>query len=186
MNGVLLDVEVAAVVALVLVVVWVAALLPIALRKRHEWQLTASVSRFGRSSRRLASTYPAAPPTATVSPAEEPELRRAYAAHRRAEVARVRRLRARRRQTLVRFGVAVAGAFVFGLLPHLHALFDLALLGLFALAGYAALCVRAAREEEYRLAAPVARVRPVVPAPGGVVVPLRPVRPSFVIVEATS
>lgn len=180
-------VEVAPVVAFVLVIVWLAALVPIALRKRSEWQLSASVTRFGQRRRRLAAGYPGVmAPNLALSAEEEEELRRAHAAQRRAERERIRRLRARRRQTLGRLAAFTSIAFVLGLVPHLHLLLDLSFIGIASLAGYGALCVRAARDEELALAPPVAAPRPVADSGGGVVVPLRPMRPAFVIVEATS
>lgn len=176
--------EVGLVLAFVLVVVWVAALVPIALRKRSEWQLSSSVSRFRQSNRRLA-TYPRGATRNALSPEEEYELRRAEAQQRRAEMQRIRRLRARRRQALGRLVVFVVASLLLGMVPHLHVLLDLGLLGVALLAGYGALCVRAAREEEWALTVPVTP-RPTADGTGGVVVPIRPSRPAFVIVEATS
>lgn len=169
-------------VAFVLVIVWIAALVPIALKKRSEWELSSSVLRFRQRTSRLAASYPRSGSTNGLSSEEDEVLRRAQ---RRADRERIRRLRARRRQALGRLAAFVGASFVVGLIPHLHLFFDLALVGILALAGYGALCVRAARDEELMMAPPIVPTRPTGDV-GGVVVPIRPVRPAFVIVEATS
>jgi hypothetical protein len=188
------DVEVSLVLVVVLLIVWVVALLPFALRKRHEWVRGGSIDRFGEQRRAFRNRYAtyAVPVTPAGRSVEEENLA-ALEARRdalRAERQRIRRLRARRRVVLTRLCLAVIGSFVLGAIPPLHSLWDISFVGMFAAIAYAAAIVRLARDEEFRLNRPV---HPVVAPPvrqearpGGVVVPLRQVRPAFVIVEATS
>ncbi|MDA8298267.1 MAG: hypothetical protein M0004_17110 [Actinomycetota bacterium] len=178
----------------VLLIVWVVALAPFALRKRHEWARGASINRFGEQRRAFRTRYAAyalpVTPAGRALEDDDPAAREARRDALRVERQRIRRLRARRRVVLTRLCLGVVGSFVLGAIPPLHALWDLSFVGMFAAIAYGAAIVRLARDEEYRLNRPV---HPVVapPArqearPGGVVVPLRPVRPAFVIVEATS
>ncbi|MCU1489372.1 MAG: hypothetical protein JWM85_777 [Acidimicrobiaceae bacterium] len=173
----------------VLVLVWVAALLPIALKKRSQWQLSTSVSRFHHSSRRLSRSYPHIEGVADAEAVEA--VCRREEQLRRADRERVRARRARRRRVLVVLSATIFGSFLLGAVPSLRPLWDLSLASVLLGAAYCALLVRIARIEADVLARPL---RPAVVSeagantggPGAIIVPIRPVRPAFVIVEATS
>ena len=172
-------------VVLVLVLVWIAVLIPLALRKRDEWEQTSSVSRFHESARRLAQSYPHLAYQAGAKVEETPEQYRARLNLARRERERLRALRFRRRRTLTLLVALVIGSFLFGAIPALRPLWDLGLVGIFSVIGYLAMVVRVAREEAVALE----RARRLAAAPanaGAVVVPLRPSPAAFVIVEATS
>lgn len=172
-------------IVLVLVLVWVAALLPIALKKRSEWDLSSSITQFRHNRRALDRFVPGAVvdaarpvPAATTAPRRDARSERAVRARRRA-------LRRRRRHTLATLAGTFAGSLVLGAIPALRPLWDLTLVAGLATGGYVAALVYVRRLEE--LAAE--RDRKVVElaerARQSAIAPVRP-RPPFVIVSATS
>lgn len=192
-------------VVLILVLVWVAALLPIALKKRSEWELSSSISDFRQRRRRLVrfagATVDAGmaedrhlgtarggatswgpsggEPAALVDPAVL-DARAARAAR-----ARRRALQARRRRALRGLLGTMAATLVLGAIPALRPLWDVTIAAALCSVAYLGALVwfrRAAElavERDRKIIELAARVRQ------GAVVPLRP-RPPFVIVEATS
>ncbi len=182
-------------VALVLVLIWVVALVPFALRKRAEWALSSSVDRFRDSTGRLRRIYPHLVAVATER-GDAPWVARPPLAgsYRPPSRARLAERRARRRRTLTLLGCATAGTFVLGAIPALRVLWDLSLVALVLGAGYVAALVHFARLEAFA----AERARKVVPlqpvganhrpveqyaAAGGQVVAMLPVRPAFVLVD---
>lgn len=171
-------------VVLVLVVVWMAVLIPVALRKRDEWSFGISLQRFRQRNRALSTTRPRLAAVPAIDDLTDEEQRRARARQLRAERQRIARRRAQRRRVLRTLLLGFAGLLLLGAIPPLRALWDLAVVDVIITACYAALCARAAQDEAQSLV--VARGAATIPAGGGVVVPLRPAAPAFVIVEATS
>lgn len=187
-------------IVLILVLVWVAALLPIALKKRSEWELSTSISQFRQRRQRLVRYSAPAAAGATAGPwagsaagappaGGDPSSRTSTAAteRRAARAARARRraLQARRRRTLGALVATMAATLVLGAIPALRPLWDLTIIATLTLAAYVGALIwfrRAALlavERERKVIELAARARQ------SAVVPLRP-RPPFVIVEATS
>jgi hypothetical protein len=171
------------VVVVVLVLVWVVALLPIALKKRSEWELSSSISQFRHRRRALDRLAPSA------GPAEGAPMNSPAPPHgrRRDQTARQRRraLCQRRRRTLTALAATVVGGLVFGTIPALQPLWYVALVAGIALIGYLAALVYVRRLEE--LAAE--RDRKVIElaerARRSAIAPVQP-RPAFVIIGAGS
>lgn len=170
-------------IVLILVLVWVAALLPIAVRKRSEWELTTSIAQFRQRRRALAPVT--AVDLASQSPDGGPFGKERRARLEKAMKARLRLRRERRRRTLTVLSASLGGSLVLGAIPGLGALWDLSLVAACCTVGYVALLVYFRRIEELS----AERERKVVELAHrtrrGAIVPMRP-RPSFVIVEATS
>ncbi len=188
-------------IVLILVLVWVAALLPIALKKRSEWELSTSISQFRQRRQRLVRYREHGDPgsagaaggqwggsAARSSPGDGNRWSAPApmgGADRRAARARRRALQARRRRTLGALVATMAATLVLGAVPALRPLWDLTLVATLALVAYVAALVwfrRAALmavERERNVIELAARARQ------SAIVPLRP-RPPFVIVEATS
>ncbi len=191
-------------IVLILVLVWVAALLPIALKKRSEWELSTSISQFRQRRQRLVRYREHGDPgsagaaggqwggsAARSSPGDgdrwSAPAPMGGADRRAARAARARRraLQARRRRTLGALVATMAATLVLGAVPALRPLWDLTLVATLALVAYVAALVwfrRAALmavERERNVIELAARARQ------SAIVPLRP-RPPFVIVEATS
>ncbi|MDA8033197.1 MAG: hypothetical protein M0T71_03350 [Actinomycetota bacterium] len=197
-------------IVLILVLVWVAALLPIALKKRSEWELSTSISQFRQRRQRLVRYREHGDPgsagsagaagaaggqwggsAARSSPGDgnrwSAPAPMGGADRRAARAARARRraLQARRRRTLGALVATMAATLVLGAVPALRPLWDLTLVATLALVAYVAALVW------FRRAALMAveRERNVIElaarARQSAIVPLRP-RPPFVIVEATS
>ena len=188
-------------IVLILVLVWVAALLPIALKKRSEWELSTSISQFRQRRQRLVRYREHGEPgsagaaggqwggsAARSSPGDGNRWSAPTpmgGADRRAARARRRALQARRRRTLGALVATMAATLVLGAVPALRPLWDLTLVATLALVAYVAALVwfrRAALmavERERNVIELAARARQ------SAIVPLRP-RPPFVIVEATS
>jgi len=191
------------VIVVILMLVWLVALLPLALRKLSEWQLSSSVSQFDHRTRLLRRTYPAMARRAAEgaghatagrapqgAPAPDGGARQPAAASppaRRAARERARQRLARRRRTLAVLACTALGTFVLGAIPALRALWDLTVVDLLLTAGFVALLVHFRRLEttsgEHRDAAIPLRV-----VEGGrqpaTITPLPPARPAFVILEA--
>jgi len=180
-------------VVLVLVLVWVAALLPIALRKRSEWEITASVSRFRYRTGLLRRAYPRLAAAAS-APESSAQLRARPPVPGRPKLAE---RRARRRRVLATLLGATFGTFLLGAIPALRPLWALSLVSLGATAAYVALLAHFARLEleaatrdrkvvpiTARRAAPALEATRVA-AVGHAAVDV-PARPAFVLVEAPS
>lgn len=177
-------------VVLLLVVVWLVALVPVALRRFSEWQLTASLHHFQDSAGAMRRARPV---TSGVGPSRPVAVNPALEAARRArERARSAALMARRRRVLVVLVSVLAGSLVLGALPSLSALWDLSLVAFAATSGYVAILVRVHREGVARAAASERREKVVsihssrrsaaagaLEAPS----PLPPARPAFVLVD---
>lgn len=188
-------------VVLLLVVVWLVALVPVALRKFSEWRITASVAEFHHRSRAMGRARPvaagnegaAARAAERDDPAELDRLRGRERARRRERVAR-------RRRALRYLLVTLTSTFVLGAIPALRALWDLSLITFLMTTGYLALLVRVERER-MSIAAESERAEKVVQMhahrrghePDGAVEPvarhavgvgvLPPARPAFVLVD---
>lgn len=172
-------------IVLVLVLVWVAALLPIALKKRSEWELSSSISQFRYRRRALDRVTPVAAPGATrPGDAAVPGPRR-DARGERAARARRQALRQRRRRTLATLAGTFAGSLVLGAIPALRPLWDLALVAGLATAGYVVALVYVHRLEELAAERDRKVVELAARAREGAIVPIRP-RPPFVIVGGAS
>ena len=194
-------------VVLLLVVVWLVALVPVALRKLSEWQVTSSVARFRYRSRVMGRTFPLVPYSAEVPVAPTPARARAIdpedaARLRRERRARSARLVVRRRKTLARLCGAFVVTFLLGAVPVLRVLWDLSLVVFLLATGYLALLVwfqriavaeaasleRAAKvvpiyastRRRVRTAGPWSTMRPDVARPAST---LPPARPAFVLVD---
>ncbi|MDA8291930.1 MAG: hypothetical protein M0Z33_09675 [Actinomycetota bacterium] len=176
-------------VVLLLVVVWLVALVPFALRRFSEWQLTASVTQFQDSAgamRRARAVAQAPRPRSSEPP--DPAMEAARQARERA---RATELVLRRRRVLTELTATFLGTLVLGAIPGLGILWDLSLVAFLATTGYVALLVRFRREAVARAAA-TERAEKVVPIhlarrdrPVGPTAPvsLPPARPSFVLVD---
>jgi len=134
-------------VVLLLVVVWLVALVPVALRKLSEWQVTASVARFRHQRRVMSKSLAYPPPPVGVRALPVPrqvvgtgKTQSAWAQHRGRE--RSARLVARRRRVLARLTASLALTLVLGAVPALRFLWDLSLVSFFLTSGYIALLVR--------------------------------------------
>ena len=132
-------------VVLLLVVVWLVALVPIALRKLSEWQVTASVARFRRQRRVMSKTLPYPPQLVGVRPLPEPRRGAGPAQSARMQRQmreRSARLMARRRRVLARLAGSLVVTLVLGAVPPLRFLWDVSLATFFLTSGYVALLVR--------------------------------------------
>lgn len=194
-------------VVFLLVVVWLVALVPVALRKLSEWQVTSSVARFRYRSRVMGRTFPLVPYAAEVPVAPTPARVRAIDPEdavrlRRERRARSARLVARRRKTLAWLCGAFVVTFLLGAVPALRVLWDLTLVVFLLATGYIALLVRfqriavaeAALEERAAKVVPIdafpgrrvqtvgpwSTMRPDVAGPARA---LPPARPAFVLVD---
>jgi hypothetical protein len=186
----------------VLVLIWVIALTPFILRRLSEHQIASSVSRFRTAIRMLRRVYPRLVTSSEISGtvaamgAAAPEV---AALRRRREAERARRRTARRKQLLVRLVGGTLSVTVFGALPHLHALWDLSIVGAILTAGYVgALALLASQSaptaslEAARRPAPKGVSHPVehrlaaVGGGGPAFVPQIPRRPAFVVVDPNS
>lgn len=173
-------------IVLVLVLVWVAALLPIALKKRSEWDLSSSISQFRHRRRALDRFTPVTAPAAAGRPGgTAPATPRRDARSERAARARRQALRQRRRRTLGTLAGTFAGSLVLGAVPALRPLWDLALVVGLATVGYLAALVYFRRLEELAAERDRKVVELAARARQSAIVPVRP-RPPFVIVGATS
>jgi hypothetical protein len=179
-------------VVLLLVVVWLVVLVPIALRKFSEWQVTASVAQFRLRTRAMGRACPATPHLdAETLPASEATLDPEAEAHRKRRERERAKLRiARRRRTLLWLAGTLGASFVLGAIPPLRGLWDLSLATFLLATGYVALLVRIQRAAAAEAAA-TERAEKVVPLrrpadrdamPGGVGT-LPPARPAFVLVD---
>jgi len=183
------------VIVVILLLVWVVALLPLALRKLSEWQLSSSVSEFDHRTRLLRRTYPAMAARAaagggvdgTVEAAALPDGTRRAASARRAARERARQRLARRRRALAILAGTALGTFVLGAIPALRVLWDLTVVDLLLTGGYVALLVHFRRLETTAGDDCDANV-PLRVVEGGrqpaTITPLPPARPAFVILEA--
>lgn len=184
----------------VLVLVWIAALTPIAYRHFTDRQATASVERFSYRSWLVRRANPAiGMQQAHSSPHDRAERRLDVQAQIRRERSRIQRRRERRRRVLVGFGVTILASLVLGVIPALRLLWAFGLVASVLGAAYVYLLVSIARSETLNLE----RLRKIVPfgndqpsemeqqvlavAGGGrgalYSTPL-PRRPSFVVLEA--
>lgn len=127
----------AGLVVLLLVVVWLVVLVPVALRKLSERQLSASVDQFRHRARAIGRATPVAVPYV------DPE-RRAW--ERARERSRAQRRRERRRRVLTTLLASFGASLVLGAIPALRPLWDLSLVAFLLSTGYVALLVRAERE----------------------------------------
>jgi len=180
-------------VVLLLVVVWLVALVPFALRRFSEWQLTSSLTQFRDSAGAMRRARPAT--GSDVDPALDVDPR-IVERRRERERARAAELVARRRRVLAVLCSTFLGTLVLGAIPGLGVLWDISLLAFAATTGYVALLVRLRREAVARAAASerAEKVVPIhsalrrdagAPAAAGVHFPamLPPVRPAFVLVD---
>lgn len=189
-------------VVLLLVVVWLVALVPVALRKFSEWQVTASVAEFRYRTRAMGRACPAAGPVGMpdvrsarpVPPVDPDELERL----RRHQRARAAQQMARRRRALSVLTSVLGATFVLGAIPALRVLWDLSLVAFLLTTGYLALLVRfqrgravaAATSERDEKVVPIhahRRHRDGVEGAAGegraIVGTLPPARPAFVLVD---
>lgn len=180
---------------LLLIVVWLVALVPLALRKLAERHVSSSVAQFHQSIRAIDRACPVVPGTDRVAggrgalapdPAEVARRQR-----RERELTRART--ARRRRTLVSLAGATGGAFVLGAIPALRPLWYLALVTFLLTAAYVALLVwlqrmaaeAAADSERAIKVVPIGRhFGERHPESGPAVGLHRPLRPAFVLVDA--
>lgn len=181
----------------VLVVIWVAALAPMAFRRYRDRRASTSVDRFNYRTWLFRRTYPA---IASSGAFDSASRQIATEAQIRAERVRIRRRRERRRRVLLSMVGGILATLVFGAIPALRVLWDMSLVLVLATAGFLALAATAARDEALTLE----RMRKVVPlatqatgdsesaprlavaGPQSVsIVPLVP-RPAFRLVEAPS
>ena len=179
-------------IVLVLVLVWMAALLPIALKKRSEWDLSSSITQFRHRRRALDRFAPVTNPaaagprgvTTTTSPRRDARDARDARGER---VARARRqaLRQRRRRTLAVLVGTFGGSLVLGAIPALRPLWDLTLVAALATVGYLAALVYVRRLEELAAERDRKVVELAARARQSAIVPVQP-RPPFVIVGAGS
>lgn len=142
-------------VVLILVVVWVVALTPYALRKLGEWQKTAQVDRFRRglgALRSFAATGDGELPLdAEAYQPGSHDLRAAGTdGQRRAGPAKSARLSSqtvmRRRRTLLWLFSSLVGSFIFGAIPWFRPLWDLSLVVLILTVAYLAALVALQRQ----------------------------------------
>ena len=192
-------------VVLILVLVWVAALLPIALKKRSEWELSSSISQFrhrrrllvrlfgptpGTSASMSGTSRQATPPWAPEAIPDDPVAPSPSATTvdpRAARAAKARRLalQARRRRTLTALLCTLTASLILGAVPALRPLWDLTIVAALCSVAYLAALVwlrraqELAAERERKVVELTARARQ------SAIAPIRP-RPPFVIVEATS
>lgn len=169
-------------ILLVLVVIWVIALAPMAIRLWRERSVASSVSRFHRQIGGLRRAYPRLVAASLdgrsrgVAEGESRDRTSALAgpdSGRRPAGSRGRRSRAglaaRRRLILSRLATATATAFLLGLVPALRFLWALALLGLVATVSYVALLAYVngvvPRRREAALAVAPPTVHPLVSSP---------------------
>jgi len=120
------------VIVLVLVVIWIVALAPFVLRKLSEHQLATSVTQF----RRLTGMFGRA--RAGVERAVAPLQQQALSAEEERRLHRQRaRLRAQRRRRVFTWLLGFGGfALVFGAIPALRTLWDLAIVDVLLIAAY--------------------------------------------------
>lgn len=179
-------------IVLILVLVWAAALLPIALKKRSEWELSSSISQFRQRRRALVGFAPAGAPSAWVPPGDigpgtagddATGLRGVRGEN--AARARLKARAERRRRALGALGGTFLASLVFGAIPALRPLWDLALVAGLGTAAYVGALVYFRRVEELALERKRKVVELTARARQSAVAPIRP-RPPFVIVEATS
>ncbi len=185
-------------VVLLLVVVWLVALVPLALRWFSEWQLTASLSQFRDTAGAMRRVRPAssAPPGAVPGGAPGEEDSQVLEARRARERARAAELVARRRRVLTVLASSLLGTLVLGAIPGLGVLWDVSLVSFVATTGYVALLVRFRRAAVAQVVATERAAKVVsinsarrrdagaagaagVTAP----MPLPPLRPAFVLVD---
>lgn len=175
-------------IVLILVLVWVAALLPIALKKRSEWELSSSISQFRQRRRALVGFSPSATPAAAGPVPAGPGETTAAQRDPRSEKAARARLKARterRRRALTALLGSFFASLVLGAIPALRPLWDLALVAGLCSVGYVGALVYFRRVEELALERKRKVVELTARARQSSVAPIRP-RPPFVIVEATS
>jgi len=180
------------VVVLILVLVWVAALLPIALKKRSDWDLFTSITRFRQHRRTLVRMSPWADDRLNDSsgrPAPT-NVTRAFAGRRPGDVDRAARerlkaLRERRRRILTRLVATFLASLFLGAVPALRPLWYIALMAGIATGAYVAALVYFRRLDELAVERDRKVVELATRARQSAVAPVRS-RPSFVIVEATS
>ena len=183
----------------VLLLVWIAALTPIAYRHYTDRQATASVERFSYRSWLVRRASPAiGMHEVTSSPHARAERRMDVKAQIRQERQRIQRRRERRRRVLAGIAGIIAGSVVLGALPVLRILWLVALAVSVVGAAYVYVLVSVARSEALNLE----RLRKIVPlgaeqqreveshvlvAAGGARGPLystpMPRRPAFVVLE---
>lgn len=183
----------------VLVVIWVAALAPMAFRRYLDRRASTSVDRFSYRTWLFRRNYPSLSQTTAAEP-ERVARRVVSDGQLRAERLRVRRRRERRRRVLLGLGGAFVATLVFGAIPPLRVFWDLSVVLALLVAGFLVLAASATRNEALTLE----RLRKVVPIqtePAPIseptqrvavsgrhhvgVVPMMP-RPAFRLVEAPS
>lgn len=130
-------------VVLVVVLVWLVALVPVALRRHSAYQVHASVARFRRQRRLLERAYRSRVDGTDVTlaaPLAAERGRRSYPRH--SSVASVPGLRQRRVRVLSTLGSALAISLVLGAVPVLRAFWTAAIFVAAALTAYVVLLAR--------------------------------------------
>jgi hypothetical protein len=122
-------------IVMILVLIWVVALTPFLLRRLSEHQLASSVVKFRAATGMLRRAYPKLVAVRSVNRTPG-EIARSTAERRRAEHARAKRQIERRKQLLFRLVGGTAATLVLGGLPHLHALWNLSIVGAILTTGY--------------------------------------------------
>lgn len=143
-------------VVAVLIVVWVVALTPYALRKLGEWQVSSELDRFRRglgALRQFAPEEDCRPGATPVPTGERGSPRRVgiaghdgAAAASRAGRERSAQLVMRRRRTLAWLACSLVGSFLFGAIPWFRPLWDLSLVVLILGVAYLAALVYVQRQ----------------------------------------
>jgi hypothetical protein len=131
---------------LVLIVIWMAALTPFALRRLSERQVSASLSQFRHLTGMLGR--PSGDPSASPSPSR-PVERELTDRERRAQKARHRRRQQCRRRALAGLIGTFGFTLVFGAIPALRALWDLTILDVIATAAYIGMLAYVTRLETF-------------------------------------
>lgn len=134
-------------VVLVVVLVWLVALIPFALRRHSAYRVHTSVARFRRQHRLLELAYRSRTDGPVTAPARSHDLERtSRSASPQASKASMSRLQLRRRRVLSGICGALGLCLVLGAVPELRALWTVSILLAVVLACYLVLLVRYATE----------------------------------------